>query len=190
MYKIICISNRSLCKDNFIQRIRDISDRGIPVILREKDLSEHEYYKLLCDIGRREIIAHSFVKAALEFGCEKIHLPLPLLEKADISHFKLIGSSTHSVEQATRAVELGANYITAGHVFATDCKKGLAPHGTKLLTDIVRTFDIPVYALGGISPVNAPQTIAAGAYGVCAMSGFMTCDDITEYISRYNHILE
>ncbi len=188
--KLICVSNRALCGTNFIRRIRDIIDADIPVILREKDLTEREYYKLLCKIDRGNIISHSFVGAARSFGCSKIHLPLPLLETSDISGFAEAGASTHSVEEAVRARELGASYITAGHVFATDCKKGFAPRGTDLLRDIKNEVDIPVYALGGISPENARKALSAGADGVCVMSGFMKCADLPRYIEEYRRILE
>lgn len=187
--KLICITSRSLCGGDFVQRVRDILDMGIPVILREKDLTETEYSRLLHLIGRQDIIAHSFAEAARKAGCKKIHLPLPLLERTDISDFDIVGSSTHSVEQAERAAELGAAYVTAGHVFATDCKKGLEPRGIGLLTEISQTVNIPVYALGGIDHGNAADCISAGAHGVCAMSGFMRCEDLSAYVERYKHIL-
>ena len=187
--KLICISSRALCSSDFIERIRDILDIGVPVILREKDLTESEYYDMLVNIGRREIIAHTFTDAAKEFGCRKIHLPMPFLETADLSDFDIIGSSTHSVRQALRAQALGASYITAGHVFETDCKKGLPPRGTELLSEIRKAVSIPVYALGGISPDNAAAAINAGAYGAAVMSGFMKCDDPREYCDKYKHIL-
>ncbi|MGN1115168.1 MAG: thiamine phosphate synthase [Candidatus Ornithomonoglobus sp.] len=187
--KLICITSRSICGDDFVRRVRDILDMDIPVILREKDLTEKEYFKLLNLIGRQDIIAHSFLDAAREFGCAGIHLPLPVLERTDISGFELVGSSTHSLEQAKRAEELGASYITAGHIFATDCKKGLEPHGTGLLTEISRAVSIPVYALGGIDHSNAAGCIRAGAHGVCAMSGFMRCGDLSAYVGGYKHIL-
>ena len=189
MYKLICISNRALCSGDFIERIRGILDLGIPVILREKDLSETEYYDLLLKIGRKEIIVHTFVGAAQEFGCRAIHLPLPVLETADISGFDTVGASTHSVAEARRAETLGASYITAGHIFQTDCKKDLAPRGLGLLTEIKNTVSIPVYALGGISPDNASAAIAAGADGAAVMSGFMKCEDSREYCVKYKHIL-
>lgn len=87
--------------------------------------------------------------------------------------FDVIGASTHSVEDARRAKELGASYITAGHVFATDCKKGLAPRGLQFLADVCDSVDIDVYAIGGISENNMKQCIGRGAKGVCMMSGFM-----------------
>lgn len=189
MYKLICVSNRTLCTDDFIARIRTIIDSGIPVILREKDLHEDEYYRLLCKIDRKSIIAHTYVDAARKFGCKKIHLPLGLLESTDLRGFDEFGASTHSVEQAISAQSIGASYVTLGHIFATDCKKGVPPRGTPLIGAVKHHIKIPVYAIGGISPNNAELAADAGADGVCIMSGFMRCADIAEYISAYQNFL-
>lgn len=184
MYKLICVSNRTLCND-LTERIKKIASCGIPVILREKDLCEDEYFSLLKQVGTENIIAHTYADAAMAAGIKKIHLPLHLLERTDVSGFERVGSSVHSLEQALRAYECGADYLTAGHIFATDCKKGLPPRGTGLIREICAAVPLPVYAIGGISPDNANTAIDAGAAGVCAMSGFMRCADIKKYISLY-----
>lgn len=189
-HKLICVSNRALCAGDFIGRIRAVADAGIPVILREKDLNQEEYYKLLCAIDRENVIAHSFVGAARAFGCAQIHLPLPLLETTDVSGFAAVGVSVHAPEEAARAQALGAAYVTAGHVFATDCKKGLPPRGIGLLAAMKSRAEIPVYAIGGITPENAGEALAAGADGVCAMSGFMQCTDVARYLAGYREVLE
>lgn len=188
MCKILCITNRALCREDFVYRVNEILDLGIPVILREKDLSPDEYYKLLCQINRKDIIAHTFANEALRFGCRAIHLPLALLGSADISQFSVIGASTHSVSEAQRAQKLGAAYITAGHVFATDCKRGVPPRGTQLLSDIKNSVGIPIYALGGINAENASKAVAAGADGIAVMSGFMQCGSVKEYLKNFTFI--
>ena len=91
----------------------------------------------------------------------------------------------HSIEQAFKAYECGAHYLTAGHIFATDCKKGLPPKGIGLIKEITSALPLPVYAIGGISRDNAQTAVDAGAAGVCVMSGFMKCDNIKKYISLY-----
>lgn len=184
MYKLICVSNRTLCND-LTERIKKIASCGIPVILREKDLCENEYFSLLKQVGTENIIAHTYAGAAMAAGIKKIHLPLPLLERTNVSGFERVGCSVHSLEQALHAYECGAGYLTAGHIFATDCKKGLPPRGTGLIHEISAAVPLPVYAIGGISPDNAKTAIDAGAAGVCAMSGFMRCADIKKYISLY-----
>ena len=184
MYKLICVSNRALCSD-FTERIKRITEYGIPVILREKDLSEQDYSDLLIKTGTNNIIAHTYAAAAESAGIKRIHLPLPILERTDVSGFELVGCSVHSIEQAFRAYECGAHYLTAGHIFATDCKKGLPPKGIGLIKEITSALPLPVYAIGGISPDNAQSAVDAGAAGVCVMSGFMKCDNIKKYISQY-----
>ena len=80
------------------------------------------------------------------------------------------------------AERLGATYVTAGHVYVTDCKKGLAPRGLDFLRNVCKSVSIPVYAIGGIQLDADTHTIAqnqvaeiasCGAKGGCIMSGMM-----------------
>ncbi|MBR3999855.1 MAG: thiamine phosphate synthase, partial [Clostridia bacterium] len=139
MSDILCVTNRILCKEDFLQRIEKIAaNKPKGMILREKDLSEKEYKELaehilmICKKYDVPCMLHSFVDVAIELGAENIHLPLYILREMDEKKkeaFKQIGASCHSVEEAQEAEGLGCTYITAGHVFVTDCKKGLAPRG-------------------------------------------------------------
>ena len=70
-------------------------------------------------------------------------------------------------------MKCGATYLTAGHVFLTDCKKGVPARGLDFLADVCRAVNVPVYAIGGINDKNAGDCIQAGAAGVCMMSGYM-----------------
>lgn len=191
MYKLLAITNRHLCKNDFLTQIQNICTlnekntvvKSVSIVLREKDLSENDYKKLaaevlkVCRKNNTECILHTYYKAAKELNCRKIHLPLHVL-KSDptiYKEFDEIGVSIHSVNEAIEAMDLGATYITAGHIFATDCKKGVPPRGLDFLSSVCSSVNIPVYAIGGISPVNAQKAIDAGAEGVCIMSGLMTC---------------
>lgn len=68
---------------------------------------------------------HTYYKVAKELNCKKIHLPLHVLKSNPniYKDFDEVGVSIHSVSEAIEAMNLGATYITAGHIFATDCKK-------------------------------------------------------------------
>lgn len=61
-------------------------------------------------------------------------------------------------------------YVTAGHIFPTDCKKGLPPKGLAFLQEISQEANVKVYALGGINPENMMEIKKTGADGVCLMS--------------------
>jgi thiamine-phosphate pyrophosphorylase len=96
------------------------------------------------------------------------------------ARFRVIGASCHSVEEALEAQQLGCTYITAGHVFATDCKKGLPPRGLDFLRAVCAAVDIPVYAIGGINSENLQDVMKCGAAGGCIMSGLMRGEWIEE----------
>ncbi len=181
-----------LCKGEFLRRIEEIAaNKPKGIILREKDLTEKEYKELakevlfLCKKYEVPCILHSFVDAAIELGAENIHLPLHILRTVDEKKketFKQIGASCHSVEEAQEAERLGCTYITAGHVFATDCKKGLSPRGLEFLQNVCESVFIPVYAIGGIGSENIQSVRNVGAKGACIMSGLMRCENVKEYL--------
>ena len=88
-------------------------------------------------------------------------------------HIQRIGTSIHSVEDAIFAESHGADYITAGHIFTTDCKKGLPGRGIEWLKTVCDAVSIPVYAIGGISDANAGELSDCGISGYCMMSASM-----------------
>jgi thiamine-phosphate pyrophosphorylase len=192
MSDIICVTNRRLCDEDFLCRAEKIAAaRPRAIILREKDMSPEEYRVLaervmeICGRYGTLCVLHSFPEIALELGEEAIHLPLRKLVElpGDIkARFSVIGASCHSVSDALCAQSAGATYITAGHVFATDCKKGLPPRGLDFLRDVCGAVDIPVYGIGGISPDNISAVRSAGAAGGCVMSGLMRCPSPEEYL--------
>lgn len=196
MSDIICITNRKLCEENFLKRIESIArERPRAIILREKDLSEEEYEKMakeviqVCRDYDVQCILHSFTKTAIELNETAIHMPLPLLREMTVqekAYFKIIGASCHSVEDAKEAQNLGCTYITAGHVFLTDCKKGLPGRGLSFLKETCNAVQIPVYAIGGIKPSNIESVRQAGAAGACVMSGLMACRNVKKTMQEFN----
>ena len=190
MSDLICITNRKLCSNKFSDQIEMIAS-AYPkaIVLREKDLSEKEYEQLarqvmqICQKHGTQCILHSFSNVAIALGAEAVHMPLPLLQKMttqEKSHFQIIGASCHSLEEAKEAQDLGCTYITAGHIFLTDCKKGLPGRGLPFLEEICKAVRIPVYAIGGISSQNIESVRKTGAAGACIMSGFMRCKTVEE----------
>ncbi|MCF0123492.1 MAG: thiamine phosphate synthase [Ruminiclostridium sp.] len=187
MFNIICVTDRSLCQGDFLRQMEAIAAAGPDgIILREKDLEEADYRDLARDVlalcARHQVpcILHSFPQVALDLESDAIHLPLPVLRtlnEEQKSRFRIIGASCHSVPEALEAQRLGCTYLTAGHVFETDCKRGLPGRGLDFLKDVCTAVPLPVYAIGGISADNLEAVARAGARGACLMSGFMQCQD-------------
>ena len=183
MYKMMCVTNRSLCKGDFLKKVEEIAKQHpAGIILREKDLPEAEYEALakevlgICKEQETLCILHSYETVARRLGCSALHLPLPKLRsltKEERESFSILGTSCHSVEEAKEAQDLNCSYIIAGHIFATDCKKDLPPRGLDFLKEVCDKVSIPVWAIGGISMENMGKVCEAGAAGGCMMSGFM-----------------
>ncbi len=194
MFDLICITNRRLCKGDFLCQIENVA-KAHPraIILREKDLSADQYATLakrvmtICERQGTPCILHSFIEVAQALDCPAIHLPLHLLRGMSDGmkrSFDTIGASCHSPEDAKEAEMLGCTYITAGHVFATDCKRGLPGRGLDFVRSVCEAVSIPVYAIGGIDRNNLTSVQEAGADGACMMSGFMTCADAEAYMKE------
>lgn len=195
MSDILCVTNRHLCQENFLERIAKIaSTHPVGIILREKDLSEKEYRELaekvlkICNRYGTLCILHSFTNVARELNCAALHLPLPVLRSlthGDKKRFTILGASCHSLEDAKEAESLGCTYITAGHVFETDCKKNLPGRGLNYLRKICENVSIPVYGIGGIAPDNMEEIRKAKAAGACVMSSIMNCEDVQKYLAAF-----
>ena len=189
MSDILCVTNRKLCCEDFQKRIERIAAfRPKGIILREKDMEANDYLELaakimkICEQHGVMCILHSFTDMAISFHAKAIHLPLHLLREMtdeQKSRFTHLGASCHSVEDALEAQALGCTYITAGHVFETDCKKGLPGRGIEFLRNVCAAVDIPVYGIGGIDADNIALVRDAGASGACLMSSLMVTDNIT-----------
>ena len=115
--------------------------------------------------------------------------PLPAArEKAGAG--KIVGRSTHSVEQARAAREEGADYLGFGPLFATPTKPDYRPIG---LEDIARVHveitDRPIFCIGGIKLENLPHVIAAGARRVVIVSGILRADDVAGYTRQAADLL-
>ncbi len=195
MSELLCVTNRLLCREEFLTRIERIA-RARPkgIILREKNLPQEAYRALaqavlaICGENHVPCILHNFAAVAKELGATAIHLPLPALKSlsdGDKACFSVLGASCHSVEDAVQAQRLGCTYITAGHVFATDCKKGLPGRGLEFLRAVCQSVQIPVYAIGGIQPGNFAWVLQTGAKGACVMSGAMVCENPEEYFASF-----
>lgn len=187
---VIAVTNRKLSQRPFLEQIKRVCQlRPEAVILREKDLSETEYAKLAEEVYNIttsydvRLIIHTYINVARELGINTVHMSLHNMReyrKEFIDNVNKInniktGCSIHSVEEAVEARNMGASYITAGHVYATDCKKGVAPRGLDFLKNVCDSVDIPVYAIGGINIDDGrrKEVKKYGAAGSCIMSGMM-----------------
>ena len=198
--KLNIISNRKLCEnenlEKQIEKIFSAYQRKIilenfeivSLTLREKDLNKNKYLKLvekiypICQKYRIDLILHQNYDLRLDnkYNIKGLHLSYNTFKSLNknireelIRKYKKIGVSIHSVDEAKEVENLGANYVVAGHIFKTDCKKDLEPRGLKFIQELSLILTIPIFAIGGINQENSHLVINNGAFGVCMMSSLM-----------------
>ncbi|EJV89347.1 thiazole tautomerase TenI [Bacillus mycoides] len=85
-----------------------------------------------------------------------------------------VGYSVHSLDEAIVAFKNGADSLVYGHVFPTDCKKGVPARGLEEITHMASCLSIPITAIGGITPENTGDVLANGVSGIAVMSGIIS----------------
>ena len=90
---------------------------------------------------------------------------------------KLVGVSTHTIEQARQAVLDGADYIGVGPCFATPTKKFSQLAGLEFVRQVAAEISLPAYAIGGIGLNNIDDVLSAGAKRVAVSSAICRATD-------------
>ncbi len=92
---------------------------------------------------------------------------------------RILGVSTHSLEQAEAARLAGADYIGFGPMFPTGSKDtGYTPRGLEALREVRAVVDLPILAIGGITLDIVSDVIAAGATAPAVISAIVAAPDI------------
>jgi thiamine-phosphate pyrophosphorylase len=165
--------------------------------LRVKKLPASDFF----DLARRartesrpygcRLIVNDRVDIALACDADGVHLgqeDLPLSVGRKLIGDKIIGISTHDLDQAREAERGGADYIGFGPMFGTSTKEtGYTARGVEMLRQIRENINLPIVAIGGINEQNVEQVWRAGANSAAIISDILRADDIRAKIARIQH---
>lgn len=163
--------------------------------LRDKDASAKELLEAARDCLKltREagatLIVNDRIDVALTADADGVHLgqdDLTVEEARDIlGEKKIIGLSTHSIDQFMAAMETSADYIAVGPVYATKTKENADPVvGLELVREAKRLADRPLVAIGGITVESAPEVLFAGADSVAVISDLYHFGEIRDFFTK------
>lgn len=133
-------------------------------------------------------IMNDRVDIALACEADGVHLgqeDLPLHAARKLMPNKLIGISTHDLQQAREAEHGGADYIGFGPMFGTQTKDtGYSARGLEMLKQIRAAVKLPIVAIGGINEDNVKQVWQAGADSAAIISDILQAEDVCEKAKR------
>jgi thiamine-phosphate pyrophosphorylase len=125
------------------------------------------------------------VDIALALDCDGVHLGQRGISPRDarklLGKRGLIGVSTHGIEEARRAEEEGADFITLGPIFHTPSKASYGdPIGVEQIGCVKREISLPIFALGGIREERVREVMDGGADGIGMISAILAAKEPSE----------
>jgi thiamine-phosphate pyrophosphorylase len=160
---------------------------GLPALqVREKDLSV-THLAALCRRLRALrpapfLIVNDRADVALAVGADGVQRTHASLSVADLCRVAdkrvRVGASVHALDEAKQAAGEGAAWLFFGPVYDTPSKRAYgAPQGLDALARVAGAVDIPVIAIGGITPARVAEVRRAGAAGVAVISAILSAGD-------------
>lgn len=196
MPKLYAITDRQLSNSTNEEIVRQLLVGGARWIqLRDKEANAREIF----DDARRclplvngaggKLIVNDRVDVALTAEADGVHLgqeDLAVEEAREIlGPHKIIGLSTHNLEQFQAALETSADYIAIGPIYETKTKENPSPVvGLELLREAKRLADRPLVAIGGITHARAREVLAAGADSLAIISALYPWPEVMDLTTR------
>ncbi len=152
------------------------------VQLRVKDADEAELDRQiaeardLCRAAGAQLIVNDYWRLALELGCDFVHLGQEDLAAADVAAIRRselkLGVSTHDERELETALAAAPDYVALGPIFPTLLKQmPWAPQGLDKIGLWKRKIgDVPLVAIGGLTPERATQALSAGAQSAAVVT--------------------
>lgn len=174
--------------------LRQLLEGGAKMIqLRAKAMTSRDFLQL-AQMARGltapvacKLIVNDRVDIALASAADGVHLgqdDLPLRVGKKLLGDKLIGISTHSLEQAKEAEANGADYIGFGPIFGTATKTtGYTARGLEMLARLNAAVALPIVAIGGITETNITDVWRAGADSAAIISDILKAENIAGKVS-------
>lgn len=177
---------------------KELKDGGVRLIqYRDKISAKSEIIKTAERLKKLNVslIINDYPEIAREVDAIGVHIGQDDVDikvaRKILGKEKIIGKSTHNLEQVLQAQKDGADYIGIGPIFRTNTKKDAKPLGVDILKKISKIINIPAFAIGGISLDNLDRILSSGINRVAVAGAILGSDNIKktvrEFVKRLNY---
>jgi thiamine-phosphate pyrophosphorylase len=178
------VTNNSEYEEKFLNIIEESLKGGVSVVqLREKKAETLDFYNLALKVKEITqkynvpLIINDRIDIALAIDADGVHVgqsDMPAkTARSMIGEDKILGVSAANIKEAKKAQRDSADYIGVGAVYPTNTKDDATSVPKKELKEIVKSVDIPVVAIGGITQENAHKLNDCGIDGLSVVSAIM-----------------
>lgn len=190
MLSLYAITDRThLNGISLIEAVEQAIQGGVTCVqLREKNISFPEYVSIaktireVCNKYGVPLIINDDYRVAIASGADGVHVGADDMAVADIRNHVgdnfIIGATAKTIEQALKAQSDGADYLGVGAVFPSPTKTNAIRITPETLTEICRSVEIPVVAIGGINLENLHLIKDCGQSGIAVVSALFAQNDI------------
>jgi thiamine-phosphate pyrophosphorylase len=198
IYPVTC--ERLSCGRSDLEVLAGLIEGEAKIVqLREKDLCERDFFRL-AEIFRERtakagmlLIINDRVDVAIAVGADGVHLgqdDFPVPSARIIAPDLIVGASSHSLEEALRAQDEGADYVNIGPIFPTGTKQGVDHFlGPGAISQIAPRLRIPFTIMGGIKESNVKQVLEMGARKVAVVTAITQAPDIANAVRSFRSLI-
>jgi thiamine-phosphate pyrophosphorylase len=196
-FALYLVTDRATAGRPLVPVVEECLAAGLRAVqIREKDLAVRDLLALAGDLRaateryRARLVVNDRADVALACGADGVQrthasLPVAALRHA-CGHDALIGASVHGVDGALDAEAGGADFVVFGPVYETASKRAYGPpQGLDALARVTGAVQVPVLAVGGITPARVPEVLARGARGVAAIGAILGAPDPARAIRAF-----
>ena len=184
-----------------MEKTESILQRGISalqyrnkLVSTDKKISEATQLKQLCLEYDTTFIINDDIDLARELKADGIHIgeydKSIIVAREELGKDKIIGVSCYNdMDRADDAIAGGADYVAFGAMFSTTSKAKTRKASAELISKAKQRYEIPVVAIGGITPDNCASLIRAGVDLLAVISSIYLADDPGAVTNQFNRLM-
>lgn len=171
-------------------------EKGTGALTGDNKYKFAQQLQSICKKNNIPFIVNDDVELALALDADGIHIGQDDQSAQEvrqkIGDNKILGVSTHNLEEVKKAIAEGADYVGIGPIYTTTTKEDAKKaQGTALIKEVRSNYiEIPIVGIGGLTAENASPVIEHGGNGVAVISEISLAEDPTENALKLNKVVK
>lgn len=179
--------------------VHELLEAGVDILqFRNKQLNQNDKLEVakrlqgLCRDHHTVFVINDDVWLAAQLKADALHLgvdDLDLRQARQMLPDTLIGVSCYDqLQLAQKASQFGADYVAFGRFFPSKTKPNAVTAPVTLLAQARSVLDLPIVAIGGITPDNGAELVEQGSDALAVVDSLFSASDIRAQLARFRTV--